>query len=126
MTSKILIVEDSKASRVFNVTEGVPAEVTFNVALAGLVLLIVVPPPLELKAPMGIVLILAPGTEEVTLTDTVHEPGVDPVWAGTVPPLKEIVVEPAAAVTVPPQVLVLTPTIVIPAGKLSVQLAFVN
>ena len=107
-------------------TEGVPAAVTFNVALAGLVLLIFVPPPVELKAPIGIVLIFAPGTEEVTLTDTVHDPGVDPVWAGTVPPLKEMVVDPAAAVTDPPQVLPLRPTMVMPAGKLSVQLALAN
>jgi hypothetical protein len=107
-------------------TEGTPAAVTFSVALAGLVLLMFVPPPVELKAPTGMVLIRVPAVADVTLTDTVHDPGVDPDWAGTVPPLKEMVVEPAAAVTVPPQVFAVRPTIVIPAGKLSVQAAFVN
>jgi len=107
-------------------TEGTPAAVTFKVALAGLVLLMFVPPPVELKAPTGIVLILVPAVVEVTLTDTVHDPGVDPDWAGTVPPLKEMVVEPAAAVTVPPQVFVVKPTTVIPAGKLSVHEALVS
>jgi hypothetical protein len=85
-----------------------------------------VPPPVELKAPTGIVLILVPAVAAVTLTETVHDPGVDPDWAGTVPPLKDMVVEPAGAVTVPPQVLPDTPTTVMPAGKLSVQAALVN
>ena len=107
-------------------TVGVPAAVTFRVALAGLVLLMFVPPPVALKAPIGIVLILLPGDVEVTLTDTVHDPGVVPAWAGTVPPLREMLVEPAGAVTVPPQELDVTPTTVIPAGKLSVQEALVN
>jgi len=107
-------------------TEGTPVAVTFRVALAGLVLLMDVPPPVELKAPIGMVLILAPGVVAVTLTDTVHDPGVDPDWAGTVPPLKDMVVEPAGAVTVPPQVFAVTPTTVIPAGKLSVHAALVS
>jgi hypothetical protein len=106
--------------------EGTPAAVTFRVALAGLVLLIDVPPPVELKAPTGIVLILVPGVVDVTLTETVQDPGVEPDWAGTVPPLKDMVVEPAGAVTVPPQVFPDIPTTVIPAGKLSVQDAFVS
>lgn len=106
--------------------EGTPAAVTFRVALAGLVLLMEVPPPVELKAPIGIVLILVPAVAAVTLTDTVQDPGVDPVWAGTVPPLKEMVVEPAGAVTVPPQVFADIPTTVMPAGKLSVQDAFAS
>jgi hypothetical protein len=37
-----------------------------------------------------------------------------------------MVVEPAGAVTVPPQVFADIPTTVIPAGKLSVQAALVN
>jgi len=107
-------------------TEGTPAAVTFRVALAGLVLLMDVPPPVELKAPTGIVLILVPAVVDVTLTDTVHDPGVDPDWAGTVPPLKDMLVEPAGAVTVPPQVFDVTPTTVIPVGKLSVHEALVS
>ena len=87
-------------------TEGAAIPVTFRVALAGLVLLMVVPPPVELRAPTGIVLIKLPGVVEVTLTDTVHDPGVDPDWAGTVPPLNDKEVAPGTAVTVPPQVLV--------------------
>jgi hypothetical protein len=43
---------------------------------------------------------------EVTLIDTVHDPGVVPDCAGTVPPLRDKVVPPAGALTVPPQVLV--------------------
>lgn len=85
-----------------------------------------VPPPVELKAPTGIVLIRVPGAVEVTLTDTVHDPGVDPDWAGTVPPLKDMDVEPAAAVTLPPQVFAFTLTTVIPVGKLSVHEALVS
>jgi hypothetical protein len=107
-------------------TEGSPLAVTFKVALAGLVLLMDVPPPVECKAPIGIVLILVPGVVAVTLTDTVHDPGVVPDWAGTVPPLKDMLVEPAGAVTVPPQVFADIPTTVIPAGKLSAQEAPVN
>ncbi|HLF90604.1 MAG TPA: hypothetical protein VI451_16785 [Anaerolineales bacterium] len=37
--------------------------------------------------------------------DTVHEPGVVPTCAGTVPPLNDKVVPPETAVTVPPQLL---------------------
>jgi len=87
-------------------TEGVGVPVTFRVALAGLVLLIFVPPPVALRAPIGIVLIKLPAVNEVTLIDTVQDPAVDPIWAGTVPPLKDKVVDPGTAVTVPPQVLV--------------------
>ena len=89
-------------------------------------MVIVMPPPDEDNAPAGMVLIRFPGVEEVTLMDTVHDPGVDPVWAGTVPPLNDMVVEPAGAVTVPPQVFAVTPTTVIPAGKLSVHEALVS
>jgi hypothetical protein len=97
------------------------------VALAGLVLLMFIPPgPLDLRAPMGIVLIQFPGVVEVTLTVTVHEPGVVPVWAGTVPPLNDTVDEPAAAVTLPPQVFEPTLTTLMLAGILSVQEALVS
>jgi hypothetical protein len=106
-------------------TEGVPVPVTFRVALAGLVLLIVVPPPEAVNAPTGIVLIQFPGVVEVTLTDTVHDPGVDP-RAGTVPPLNDMAAEPAGAVTVPPQVFPATFVTVTPDGKLSVQDVLVN
>jgi hypothetical protein len=111
--------------------EGLGLPVTFNVALAGVVLEILSPSPVELSAPAGIVLMRLLGVEEVTLTDTVHDPGVDPDCAGTVPPLRDRVVPPAAAFTVPPQELIKptgfamvspgwTPT------KLSVQEASVN
>ena len=52
------------------------------------------------------VLIRFPAVVEVTLIETVHDPGVIPSWAGTVPPLNEKLVEPATAVTEPPQELV--------------------
>ena len=88
-------------------TEGAAVPVTFRVALAGLVLLMGMPPgPVELSAPTEIVLIKLPGVVEVTLTDTVHDPGVDPDWAGTVPPLNDKEVATGTAVTVPLQVLV--------------------
>lgn len=87
----------------FLVTEGVGFPVTFKVALAGVVLLMVVPPPVEDNSPAGIVLIRFPGVEDVTLTETVQRPGVVPTWGGTVPPLRARVVPPATAVTVPPQ-----------------------
>jgi hypothetical protein len=69
-------------------------------------LVIVIPPPMEVNAPAGIVLIRFPKVVEVILTETVHDPGVIPDWAGTVPPLRDRNVEPADAVTVPPQVFV--------------------
>lgn len=77
---------------------------TCKVALAGVVLLILPVSPVEVSAPAGIVLIRFPGVVEVTSTDTVHEPGVTPLWAGTVPPLKAKVVPPGTAVTEPPHV----------------------
>jgi hypothetical protein len=107
-------------------TDGAVVPVTFRVALAGLVLVMFVPPPVDVRAPTGIVLIRLPGVVEVTLMDTVHLPAVVPVWAGTVPPLREKVDEPAVAVTEPPQVLPVTPTTVIPLGMLSVQDALVS
>lgn len=107
-------------------TDGPPAPTTLRVALAGLVLLMVVPPPVEFSAPTGIVLIQFPAVVEVTLTDTVHEPGVVPDWAGTVPPLRDMVDTPAAAVTLPPQVFEATLTTLMFAGILSVQEALVS
>jgi hypothetical protein len=64
------------------------------------------PAPVADNAPRGIVLIRFPTVFEVTLTVTVHRPGVDPVWAGTVPPLNERVVAPGLADTEPPHELV--------------------
>ena len=104
---------------------------TYSVALAGSVLLMVVPPPEDDNAPAGIVLMRFPTTVAVTLMDTVQDPGVGPLCAGTVPPLSARVVVPGTAVTVPPQVLI-TPagSAIIRPGwsriKLSVQEAFVN
>lgn len=86
--------------------EGTGLAATFKVALAGLVLVTVEPAPVEVNAPAGRVLIRFPAVVEVTLSETVHDPGVIPSWAGTVPPLNEKLVEPAAAVTEPPQELV--------------------
>src|ERR1044071_6988047 len=77
-----------------------------NVALAGSVLEMVVPPPDADSSRAGIVLIRLPTAVEVTVMVTVQAPGVDPVWAGTVPPLNDKVVDPATAVTEPPQVLI--------------------
>lgn len=53
-------------------------EPTRNVALAGVVLVIVPPPPVPVKPPAGIVLIKLPGVFEVTSTEMVHDPGVTP------------------------------------------------
>ena len=88
-------------------TVGVGIPVTFRVALAGLVLLMLDPPaPVALSAPTGIVLIKLPVVMEVTFTLTVQEPAVEPTWAGTVPPLRDKLVAPLTAVTVPPHELV--------------------
>ena len=86
--------------------EGARLPPTCKVALAGLVFVMSVPSPVEVHALVGMVLIRFPGVLEVTLTETVHDPGVGPTWAGTVPPAREKDVEPAAAVTEPPQELV--------------------
>jgi hypothetical protein len=86
-------------------TEGVRGAITFNVALAGVVLEMITPPPVELNAPAGMVLIRFPVVLEVTSIETVHDPGVDPDCAGTVPPLSDKVVPPAGALAEPPQVL---------------------
>ena len=66
----------------------------------------IVPSPVEVSAPARMVLIRFPAVVEVTLIETVHDPGVMPSWAGTVAPFTDKVVEPAAAVTEPPQELV--------------------
>ena len=76
---------------------------TVNVALAGVVLVIETPPPVELNSFAGIVLIRLPIVVEVTSIPTVHSPGVVPTWAGTVPPFNDKVVVPDTAVTLPPQ-----------------------
>jgi hypothetical protein len=104
---------------------------TCRVALAGSVFEMALPPPMADNSPDGMVLIRFPSAVEVTVTDTVQDPGIVPVCAGTVPPAKDNVVDPATAVTVPPHVLM------IPTGfamtkpgwtplKLSVQEAFVR
>lgn len=85
-------------------TEGVGIPVTFKVALAGLVFVMVVPPPVEFNLPASMVFIKLPETCEVTFTVTVHDPAFDPTCAGTVPPVKLIEVD--VVETVPPQVLV--------------------
>jgi len=87
------------------VTVGAATPTTVTVALAGVVLVIDTPPPVELSALAGIVLIRLPRVVEVTLIPTVHSPGVAPTCAGTVPPLSDKVVVPGTAVTVPLQVL---------------------
>jgi hypothetical protein len=86
--------------------EGIGVPATFKVALAELVLVILTPSPVEVNAPAGMVLIRFPAVVEVTLRETVHDPGAISTWAGTVPPLNENLVEPAVAVTEPPQELV--------------------
>ena len=58
--------------------EGEVTPMTVKVALAGVVLVIDTPPPVELNAPTGIVLIRFPGVDEVTSIPTVHSPGVVP------------------------------------------------
>jgi len=78
---------------------------TVSVALAGVVFVMETPPPVELNALAGIVLIKLPTVVEVTSIPTVHSPGVIPTCAGTVPPLSDNVVVPGAAVTAPPHVL---------------------
>lgn len=86
-------------------TEGGLTPTTVSVALAGVVFVIETPPPVELNALAGIVLIRLPMVVEVTLIPTVHSPGVMPTCGGTVPPLRDNVVDPGTAVTLPPQVL---------------------
>lgn len=111
----------------FLLTVGVPAPVTFNVALAGLVVVTLIPPgPEELNLPAGMVLIQFPATAEVTFTATVQDPGVEPDCAGTVPPVSEMVDVPAGADAVPPQLFDCSPAIVMLEGIVSVQAALVN
>lgn len=85
-------------------TDGGLTPTTVSVALAGVVFVIDTPPPVELSALAGIVLIRLPMVVEVTLIPTVHSPGVISTWAGTVPPFKDKIVVPGTAVTLPPQV----------------------
>lgn len=84
-------------------TEGAGVPVTFNVALADVVLVMLVPPPVEVSSPAGIVLMRLSMAVEVTLTETVHDPGVVPDCAGTVPAFRDKFVPPADALTEPPQ-----------------------
>jgi hypothetical protein len=69
---------------------------TVNVACADCVLL----PCEELTAPAGMVLTYVPATDDTTSTLKVHVPGV-PVEAGIVAPVREALVAPAVAFTVP-------------------------
>jgi hypothetical protein len=85
--------------------EGGATPMTVSVALAGVVLVIVTPPPVESNALVGIVLIRLPEVDAVTSIPTVHSPGVIPLCAGTIPPLRANVVDPGTAVILPPQVL---------------------
>ena len=59
-------------------TEGGRVPVTFKVALAGVVFVTFAPAPVEDNALVGMVLMRFPEVVEVTLIDTVHEPGVVP------------------------------------------------
>lgn len=90
------------------VNEGDWTTPTRRVALAGVVFVTVIAPlgSVEVNPPAGIVLMRLPGVVEVTSMDTVHDPGDTPACAGTMPPLKDRVVVPETAVTLPAQVLV--------------------
>jgi hypothetical protein len=79
---------------------------TRNVALAGVVFVMVPPPPVPVNVPAGMVFIRLPEVIEVTSIETVHEPGTTPTCGGTVPPLNEKEALPAGAITMPSQVLV--------------------
>lgn len=59
-------------------TVGEWSKSTCSVALAGVVLVTVPPSPLEDNTPAGMVLIRFPVVVDVTLIDTVQEPGVSP------------------------------------------------
>src|SRR5512146_865471 len=104
----------------------VPAWVLVMVRSAGCtvkvaVAVLPVPPLVELTAP--VVLTYVPAAEEVTLTLTVQL-----LLVATVPPVSEMLPDPAVAVAVPPQVLV-SPfgvATISPAGRLSVTAAPVS
>lgn len=85
-------------------TLGVPVVLTRKVALAGVALVTVTPPPVACKFPAGIVLIKLPVRVAVTWTVTVQDPGVPPEAAGIVPPLNDSVADPGFAVTGPAHV----------------------
>jgi hypothetical protein len=74
------------------------------------------------------VFVKLPGVLDVTLIAIVQDPDVDPACAGMLPPISNKLVPPGAAVIVPPHELDRPAgfAIVIPAGKLSVNAAFVN
>src|SRR5512142_2519469 len=85
--------------------EGAVMAPTCKVALAGVVLETGPSSPVDLSVFTGMVLIWFPAVLEVTSMDTVQEPGAAAVVClGTIPPLKEKIVPPGAAVTVPPHV----------------------
>jgi hypothetical protein len=60
----------------FTVGGGTPT--TFRVALAGEVLVMMSPSPMEVNASAGSVLMRFPGVFDVTSIATVHDPGVTP------------------------------------------------
>src|SRR5271157_5949918 len=54
--------------------------------------------------PAKMVFFRLPAVIELTSTVTEQDPGLEPTWAGTVPPLRDT--EPPTALTIPPQVVV--------------------
>jgi hypothetical protein len=134
LTNTILKVEEEPAFTITGLKlltmliDGGPGWITIKEAVAGLALVTVPPPPLAVKLLIVLVTVMVVALTPVILTVTVHEPGVEPVWAGTVPPAKEMVDVPATAVTVPPQLLTIVGLLatVIGTGKLSVQEALVK
>src|SRR5271157_1281274 len=105
MVSWLLCPAQTVAGLKFLFTEGGRTVLTCRVALAGVVLATRPPLPVAVELPAGMVLIRLPAVVEVTATVTVQEPFVLPTLAGTVPPLRERLVAPGTALTVPPQVL---------------------
>ena len=75
--------------------------VTCKVALAGVVFVAKFPEPsVAVTVPAGMLLIKLPAVVDVTFTVRVHCPFVLPTLAGTIPPLKEMLVPPTTALTV--------------------------
>src|SRR5207253_8692889 len=77
---------------------------------------------------MGMVFVTVPAVLEVTLALKAHDPRIEPLAAGTVPPVRPNDAPPATALTVPPQVVLVVTgeAMVTPAGRLSVSAAFVS
>ena len=87
----------------FLFTEGGKTVVTCRVALAGVVFATKFPRlSVAVEPPAGMVLMRLPAVVDVISTATVQDPFVLTL-AGTVPPLKEMLVPPATALTEPPQ-----------------------